>query len=46
MSCLNGIQFGDNVGQDFVTEENGVAMATAQVWKYNFYFVQQLSPDF
>ena len=32
VSSLTGIQFGDNGGQKYVTEENGVAMATAQVF--------------
>ena len=31
VSSLTGIQFGDNNGQNYVTEENGVAMATTQV---------------
>ena len=31
VSSLTGIQFGDNGGQKYITEENGVAMATAQV---------------
>ena len=30
--CLTAIQFGDNGGQKYVTEENGVAMATTQVF--------------
>ena len=37
MSCivfsLTGIQFGDNGGQNYVTDENGVAVATTQVLK-------------
>ena len=33
VSSLTGIQFGDNGGQNYVTEENGVAMATTQVFK-------------
>ena len=32
VSSLTGIQFGDNGGQNYVTEENGVAMATIQVF--------------
>ena len=32
VSSLTGIQFGDNGGQNYVTEENGVAMATTQVF--------------
>ena len=32
VSSLTGIQFGDNGSQNFVTEENGVAMATTQVF--------------
>ena len=31
VSSLTGIQFGDNGGQSYVTEENGVAIATTQV---------------
>ena len=31
VSSLTGIQFGDNGGQVYVTEENGVAMATIEV---------------
>ena len=31
MSALTGIQFGDNGGQNFVTEQNGVAIATTEV---------------
>ena len=31
VSSLTGIQFGDNAGQKFVTEKNGVALATTQV---------------
>ena len=34
VSSLTGIQFGDNGGQNYVTEENGVALATAQVSKH------------
>ena len=30
---LTGIQFGDNGGQKYVTEDNGVAMATTEVFK-------------
>ena len=33
VSSLTGIQFGDNGGQVYVTDENGVAMATTQVFK-------------
>ena len=37
MSCivlaLTGIQFGDNGGQNYITEENGVATATTQVFE-------------
>ena len=32
VSALNGIQFGDNGGQKYVTEENGVALATTEVF--------------
>ena len=32
VSSLTGIQFGDNGSQNFVTEENGVAVATTQVF--------------
>ena len=32
-SALTGIQFGDNEAQNYVTEENGVAVASAQVFK-------------
>ena len=32
VSSLTGIQFGDNGSQNYVTEENGVAMATIQVF--------------
>ena len=31
VSALTGIQFGDNGGQIYVTEENGVAVATTEV---------------
>ena len=31
VSSLTGIQFGDNGGEKYVTEENGVALATTQV---------------
>ena len=31
VSSLTGIQFGDNGGQNFVTKQNGVAVATTQV---------------
>ena len=31
VSSLTGIQFGDNGGQKYVTEENGVAIATTEV---------------
>ena len=31
-SSLTGIQFGDNGSQNHVTKENGVAMATTQVF--------------
>ena len=31
VSSITGIQFGDNGGQNFVTEQNGVAVATTQV---------------
>ena len=30
---LTGIQFGDNGGQNYITEENGVATATTQVFE-------------
>ena len=33
VSCLTGIQFGDNGGQNYVIEENGVATATTKVSK-------------
>ena len=33
VSALTGIQFGDNGGQNFVTEKNGVARATTEVLK-------------
>ena len=33
VSSLTGIHFGDNYSQKVVTEENGVAMATTQVFK-------------
>ena len=33
ISSLTGIQFGDNGGQHYVTEENGVAMAITEVFK-------------
>ena len=32
VSSLTGIQFGDNGGQNYVTDENGVAMVTTQVY--------------
>ena len=32
-SSLTGIRFGDNGSQNYVTEENGVAMAMTQVFK-------------
>ena len=32
VSSLTAIQFGDNGGQNYVTEENGVAVATTQVF--------------
>ena len=31
VSSLTGIQFEDNGGQKYVTEENGVAIATTEV---------------
>ena len=33
VSSLTGIHFGDNGGQKYVTEENGLALATTQVFK-------------
>ena len=33
VSSLTGIQFGDNGGHKYLTEENGVAMATTQVFE-------------
>ena len=39
VSSLTGIQFGDNGGQNYVTEENGVAMATIQVFQIVEIFV-------
>ena len=32
VSSLTGIQFGDNGGQKYVTEENGLALATTEVF--------------
>ena len=33
VTSLTGIQFGDNGGQNYITEENGVATATTQVFE-------------
>ena len=33
VSSLTGIQFGDNGGQNYVTKENGVALATTEVFR-------------
>ena len=33
VSSLTGIQFGDNGGQEYVTEDNGLALATTEVFK-------------
>ena len=46
VSSLAGIQFGDNGGQKFVTEENGVAMATTKVSKNLWIFFYESTLDF
>ena len=47
VSSLTGIQFGDNNGQNYVTQENGVAMATTQVlFKFLKYLFGELTLDF
>ena len=46
VSSLTGIQFGDNGGQHYVTEENGVARATTKVFRLNRELFKELSLDF
>ena len=36
VSSLTGIQFGDNGSQNYLTDENGVAIATVEVFKKAF----------
>ena len=43
VSSLTGIHFGDNYSQKVVTEENGVAMATTQVFKIFEIIVSRIS---